>query len=91
VFVCCVCVNHLVKQCVCVLFARKTASTAAKYRLVQKQHISLLETLLFKRFSTQVCFICVRVRCDSFFKFHISSTIKYSQTNPLMMNKTNVS
>ena len=28
----CVCVNHLVKKCVCVLCARKTASTAAKYR-----------------------------------------------------------
>jgi hypothetical protein len=28
----CVCVSHLVKQCVCVLCARKTASTAAKYR-----------------------------------------------------------
>ena len=28
----CVCVNHLVQQCVCVLCTRKTASTAAKYR-----------------------------------------------------------
>jgi hypothetical protein len=32
VCVCCVCVNHLVNQCVCVFCARKTASTAAKYR-----------------------------------------------------------
>jgi hypothetical protein len=30
VCVCCVCVKHIVKQCGCVLCARKTGSTASK-------------------------------------------------------------